>query len=154
MLQMTSSHAKQNFGELLDAAAQHPVAIERHKKIKAIVCSPEAFHARSDRDSQLAERRAARSAQTLVEKDRFIKHQKLAIDLLLMPSRAQKALVARARNEVARWRSERLCSPDYCDRWEALLHLPVEDLARAMASESLEWGTALRQNSPWHVVLA
>lgn len=154
MQQMTSSHAKQNFGELLDATAQGPVAIERHKKVKAIVCSPEVFHARMGRDNLLAERRAARSAQALLEKDRFIKHQKLAIDLLLMPHAERDALIARARAEVRRWRLERLCSPDYSDRWDALLDLPIEDLARAMACDALEWGVALRQNSPWHVVLA
>lgn len=152
MRQMSSSHAKQNFGELLDAAAREPVAIERHKKLKAIVCSPEAFQGRSDRDRQLAERRAARAAQALVEKDRLIKHQRLAIELVLMPLPQREALLARAREEVARWRRERLCSEDYIERWEQLLGLPVDELARAMASDSLEWGTALRQNSPWLVV--
>lgn len=151
---MTSSHAKQNFGELLDAAVRGPVAIERHKKVKAIVCSPEVFDARVDRNSLLAERRAARAGQALVEKDRLIKHQRLAIELLLMPPADREALISRARQEVARWRSERLCSPDYSDRWEALLSLPVADLARAMGSDALEWGAALRQNSPWHVASA
>lgn len=151
MHQMTSSHAKQNFGELLDAAAQGPVAIGRHGRVKAIVCSPEVFGARADRSSLLAERRAARAGQTLVEKDRLIKHQRLAIELLLMPTVDREALISRARHEVARWRRERLCSPDYSDRWEALLRLPVADLARAMGSDMLEWGAALRQNSPWHV---
>ena len=70
-------------------------------------------------------------------------------------SAAKRAeLVARARAEVGRWRRDRLCSPDYADRWEELLDLPVGDLALAMGSETLDWGTALRQNSPWHVVLA
>lgn len=152
MRQMSSSHAKQNFGELLEAAAHEPVAIERHKKVKAIVCSPEAFQGRADRDGQLAERRAARAAQALVDKDRLIKHQRLAIDLILMPQPQREALIARARAEVERWRRERLCSEDYIARWDALLGLPVEALASAMACESLEWGTALRQNSPWLLV--
>ncbi|MFC7409608.1 type II toxin-antitoxin system Phd/YefM family antitoxin [Hydrogenophaga atypica] len=154
MQHMTSSQAKQNFGELLDAAAQGPVAIERHRKVKAIVCSPEAFLARTNSDSRLAERRAARADQALVEKDRLIKHQALAIQLLLMPAADSQALVTRAQQEVTRWRRERLCSLDYIERWEALLQRSVNELAQAMGSETLEWGTALRQNSPWHVVMA
>ncbi len=152
MQQMTASHAKQNFGELLDALARGPVAIERHKKVKAIVCAPEAFQAATGDAALLAERRAARAAQRLVEKDRLIRHQKLAIDLLVMPGDQRDALIERARGEVARWRRERLCSADYADRWDDLLHRPVKELAQAMASESLDWGTALRQNSPWPVV--
>jgi PHD/YefM family antitoxin component YafN of YafNO toxin-antitoxin module len=153
MHRVTASQAKQNFGELLEAAARGPVAIERHRKVKAIVCSPEAFEAQAGRDRVLAERRAARAAQALVDKERLIKHQRLAIELLLMPKPQRAKLVQRARAEVARWRAEHLCSPEYSDRWDQLLAQPVEGLARAMASETLEWGTALRQNSPWHVVV-
>lgn len=153
MQQVTSSHAKQNFGELLESLAQGPVAIERHKKIRAIVCSPEMFRDQLSADRVLAERRAARAAQLLVDKDRLIKHQKVAIDLLLMPKAKRVELIRRARAEVARWRRDRLCSPDYADRWDDLLSRPVEELARAMGSDSLEWGPALRQNSPWPVVV-
>jgi len=153
MQQMTSSRAKQNFGELIDALARGPVAIERHRKVKAIVCSPEFFDERSGAAQILAERRAACQAQLLVDKDRLIKHQKLAIDLLLMPSAMRAELVACARAEIVRWRRDRLCSVDYADRWDGLLDLPVEDLALAMGSQTLDSGTALRQNSPWHVVL-
>jgi PHD/YefM family antitoxin component YafN of YafNO toxin-antitoxin module len=156
MEKMTASHAKQNFGELLDALARGPVAIERHKSIKAVICSPETFHGTvgdvSSPSQALAERRAARTAQHLVEKNRLIKHQKLAIDLLLMPQDKREELVLRARAEVSRWRRDRLCSTDYADRWDDLLGYSVGDLARAMCSETLEWGAALRQNSPWHVI--
>jgi len=71
-----------------------------------------------------------------------------------MPKRKRNELIARARDEVQRWRRDRLCSADYADRWDELLALPVEELARAMTSDELDWGTALRQNSPWHVALA
>ncbi len=153
MQHMTSSQAKQNFGELLDAAAHEPVAIERHRKVKAIVCSPEAFQAQVGQDRRLAERRSARAEQALTEKDRLIKHQSLAIQLLLMPDADRQVLIERARREVERWRRERLCSLDYIERWEALLKRSVNELAQSMGSETLEWGTALRQNSPWHVVM-
>lgn len=149
MQQISASQAKQNFGELLDAVAAGPVAIERHKKVKAIVCSPEAFKGHSDRDQQLAERRAARADQALLEKERLIRHQRLAIELLLMTPAEADAQIAQARLQVERWRRERLCSPDYIERWEHLLSLPLPELARAMGSDSLEWGAALRQNTPW-----
>lgn len=152
MRQVSASEAKQNFGELLEAVARGPVAIERHRKVKAIVCSPEVFAGQSGREGQLAERRAARAAQALQDKDRLIRHQRQAIDLLLMPAGQSKALIAQARQEVDRWRRDRLCSLDYIERWEQLLGLPLNELARAMASDSLEWGTALRQNSPWLLV--
>ncbi len=154
MQHMTASQAKQNFGELLDAAMRGPVAIERHGKTRAVVLSPEAFAERSGADAgdALARRRAARAAQLLVDKDRLIRHQKLAVELLLMPPARRQALIAKARAEVGRWRRDRLCSPDYADRWVALLDLPARDLARALASDTLEWGVALRQNSPWPAV--
>lgn len=153
---MTSSQAKQNFGALLEAAAKGPVAIERHKSIKAVVCSPELFRARVEGLSlpgrALEDRRAARVDQQLVEKNRLIKHQKLAIELLLMPETKRQDLIARARSEVLRWRRDRLCSTDYADRWDELLDRPVGDMSKIMCSETLEWGSALRQNSPWHVI--
>lgn len=156
MEQMTASRAKQNFGELLEALAKGPVAIERHKTIKAIVCSPETFRGalegRSSSERVLEDRRAARAGQLLVEKDRLIKHQKLAIDLLLMPEAKREELIVRARAEVMRWRRDRLCSTDYADRWDDLLGRPIGELVQAMCSETLDWGAALRQNSPWHVV--
>lgn len=153
---MTSSRAKQNFGELLEAAAKGPVGIERHKSIKAVVCSPDLFQARvggfSLPDRALEDRRAARVAQQLVEKNRLIKHQKLAIELLLMPEVQRQDLIERARSEVQRWRSDRLCSTDYADRWDELLSRSVGDMVKGMCSETLAWGAALRQNSPWHVI--
>lgn len=156
MEQMTASRAKQNFGELLEAVAKGPVAIERHKSIKAIICSPETFRVAMEGQSlpgqALEDRRTARAAQQLVEKNRLIKHQKLAIDLLLMPETKRQELIALARAEVLRWRRDRLCSTDYADRWDDLLGRSIGDLAQTMCSETFVWGAALRQNSPWHVI--
>lgn len=106
----------------------------------------------NDREQQLAERRAARADQALLEKDRLIRHQRQAIELLLMSPEQCEDLIVQARLQVDRWRRERLCSADYIERWEQLLALPVTELARAMGSDTLEWGNALRQNSPWPVV--
>ena len=156
MERMTSSRAKQNFGGLLESVAKGPVAIERHKSIKAVVCSPELFRTQveglSFPERALEERRAARVAQQMVEKNRLIKHQKLAIELLLMPETKRQDLIARARSEVLRWRRDRLCSTDYANRWDEILGLSVGDMSKVMCSETLEWGSALRQNSPWHVI--
>ena len=122
---MPSSRVKQNFGDLLSPSLP---------------------------EQALEDRRTARAAQQLVEKNRLIKHQKLAIELLLMPETKRQDLIARARSEVLRWRRDRLCSADYADRWDELLGLSVGDMAKTMCSETLEWGPALRQNSPWHVI--
>lgn len=97
----------------------------------------------------LLERRLARASQELVDKARLIKHQKIAIDLLLMSEDKREELIMRARQEVLRWRADHLCSADYSDRWDEILGYCLEDLVGAMCSETSEWGTALRQNSPW-----
>lgn len=149
MEQFSSTRAKQAFGELLEAASRGPVAIERHNRVKAIVAAPEFFSGASRDEVRLAERRAARAAQTLLEKERLIKHQRIAIGLLTLPKKEQEKLVRRAQGVVARWRAEHLCSQDYIDRWHSLLGMPVRDMAIAMTSDLDGWGTALRQNSPW-----
>jgi PHD/YefM family antitoxin component YafN of YafNO toxin-antitoxin module len=84
MQQFSSTQAKQNFGQLMKASALAPVAIERHGKVQAILMSP-AFHsaARATQDP-LAERRLARLQQAGVEKDRLIRHQRIALDLLTL----------------------------------------------------------------------
>lgn len=89
----------------------------------------------------------------LVDKDRLIKHQKWAIDLLLMPEARRDELILHARAEVAKWRRLRLCSSDYADRWGDLLQQPVNDLVLEMAADESGDGASLRQNSPWPVVM-
>ena len=149
MRRFTSTQAKQSFGELLEAAALAPVAIEKHRKVKAIVASPEDFSSRSGDAARLAQRHSARLNQAMLEKDRLIKHQRIAVDLLTLPIKDRKQLIRGALAMVERWRGEGLCSQDYIDQWQALLDLPVPQLAQAMTSDALGWGAALRQNSPW-----
>jgi hypothetical protein len=147
--QFSSTQAKQNFGQLIKASAVAPVAIERHGKVQALVMSP-AFHgaARATQDP-LAERRLARQQQAGVEKDRLLRHHRIALDLLTLPPAEREGLIQQARDTVDRWRQEQLSSRDYVDRWAALLALPLHQLAREMVSDADGWGTALRQNSPW-----
>lgn len=152
MEKFSSTQAKQNFGQLLKAAAQAPVAIERHGKVQAMVGSPEFFlHPAATQKAQEANtaRRFARLQQSVIEKDRLIRHQRIALDLATLPAQACKAMIERALAVVERWRKERLCSLDYIDRWSAILRLPPKEMASAMVSDADGWGTALRQNSPW-----
>jgi PHD/YefM family antitoxin component YafN of YafNO toxin-antitoxin module len=153
MQKMAASEAKQRFRELIASLDAGPVAIERHNRPVAIVCSPASFAAAMSAPDKLEARRAARAAQGLVERERLIKHQRWGIELLLSPRSVRSSFVEKARKEVARWRSDRLCSSDYADRWGELLELPIAELVLAMTSEQDPWGNALRQNSPWHVVM-
>lgn len=149
MQSISASAAKQNFGTLLSQAAVAPVSIERHGKAEAIMCSPSLF-ARLD---PLADRRRARLEQSLVEKDRLIRHQRIAVRLLAGPAAAAQKMIADAKAVVSRWKREKLCSDDYINRWSRLLVLPKAELALALMDENDDWGLALRQNSPWNDVL-
>lgn len=147
MQQFSSTQAKQNFGELMKAAGKEPVAIERHGRIEAIIAAPR-FFPRPDADDTAA-RRHARLQQALIERDRLIRHQRIALDLVTAPPKERATMTRNAEQVVERWRREHLCSDDYIDRWSAMLKLPVRELALAMISDADGWGTALRQNSPW-----
>lgn len=147
MQQFSSTQAKQNFGDLMKAAGEAPVAIERHGRVEAIIAAPRFFSPAGDQD--LTARKQARLQQTLVEKDRLIRHQRIALDLVTATPKERAAMIAQALKVVERWRQERLCSEDYIDRWSAILHQPVRQMALTMISDAEGWGTALRQNSPW-----
>lgn len=146
MDQFSASQAKQQFGELMKAAMLAPVAIERHGKVRALVMAPTFFPGAAD---PKAARRLARMEQALVEKDRLIRHQRIALDLLTLPVPQRDAMVQQARETVERWRVESLSSRDYIDRWTQILAMPVASMAIEMVSDAQGWGTALRQNSPW-----
>jgi hypothetical protein len=149
MHEVTSTRAKQSFGELLKAAAEHPVAIRRHDKVQAIVASPALFAAAGRSKDATSARRLARAEQSIVERDRLIKHQRIAIKLLTLPSAERRQLIDAARGAVEQWRKERLCSEDYIGRWSRLLSMPPREMALAIVSDMDGWGPALRQNSPW-----
>jgi hypothetical protein len=147
--QFTSTQAKQHFGELMKAAELGPVAVERHHKVQVIVVKPDQFAASTPAASLQAERKLARLNQALVERDRLIRHQQIAIDLLTLPAAESRQLIKQAKAMVARWREAQLCSADYIERWSGLLALPLKELASAMVGDLDGWGSALRQNSPW-----
>lgn len=147
MQQFSSTQAKQNFGDLMKAASEAPVAIERHGRVEAIIAAPRFFSPLGEQD--LMARKQARLQQTLVEKDRLVRHQRIALDLVTATPKERAAMIAQALKVVERWRQERLCSDDYIDRWSAILRKPVREMALTMISDAEGWGTALRQNSPW-----
>ena len=149
MQQISSTRAKQNFGALLSAAAMEPVAIEKHGRVQAIVAAPQYFAGAQSSADVMGVRRLARLGQTLMEKNRLIRHQRIAFDLVTAPATFRKKMVARAQQVVAQWRREQLCSLDYIDRWSAILQLPPLEMAAQMTSDVNAWGPALRQNSPW-----
>ena len=150
MKHFTSTRAKQNFGQLLAAAAVAPVAIERHGKVQAIVAAPAAMAASAaSLHATRAPRELDRLNQRLTEQNRLVRHLRIALDLVTRPARERDALIAGARSVVERWRREQLCSRDYIDRWSEILALPVREMALRMTSDCDGWGAALRQNSPW-----
>lgn len=149
MRQFTSTEAKQHFGELLKAAEQGPVAVERHRKVQAIVLTPGHYAAMQARPDRQAERRVARLQQAVAEHERLIRHQRIAIDLLTLPHTDCAQLIAKARATVAFWQADGLCSSDYTQRWTDILSQPVRDVARLIVADLEGWGPALRRNSPW-----
>ena len=130
-----------------------PVEIERHTSAEAHAGLPDTFAAQPEKEQLLSERRAARAAQVLVVKDRLIRHQRWAIELMSMCQGRRDEAILRARAEVAKSRRLGLCSSDYANRWDDLLQQPVADLVRAMASDEAADSASLRQNSPWPVAM-
>jgi len=143
---ISATQAKQKFSEALGQAETHPVAIQRHGKMVAVMV-PAGFVS-----SDQSERRLARMQQEKVEAERLIRHQRLAIRLLKEPKHARK-LVRQASQVVDRWEREALCSHHFIGRWRELLSLPIATLAEAMCTDLDGWGKALRQNSPWSMSL-
>jgi len=146
---LSSTQAKQSFGQLLEDAAKGPVAIERHGKVQAVVAAPRFFSADPGKADEIKERKLARLEQTLVEKNRLIRHQRIALDLATLPKVGREALIKSARAEVERWKRDQLCSADYIERWTKILALSPAAMATTITSDADGWGSALRQNSPW-----
>ena len=145
MMLFSATAAKKNFSEALDQAEKEPVGVHRHGKTVALLIPVASFA-----DSKRLEKQLARAEQRNVESHRLIKHQKIALQLVVDVD-AAAALIQQATETVARWEREQLCSHHYIDRWRQLLALPVRELAQAMCGDVNGWGSALRQNSPWHL---
>lgn len=145
MKQIAISEARQRFKEVLGTLGPEGAAIGRHGK-------PVAYLVRADRplmSQDQAERREARLKQAAVEDQRLIKHLRIGTRLLAAPPQEAEAMVGRALARVAQWEREGLCSPDYVERWRAMLAQPRAQLVESMCGDADGWGAALRQNSPW-----
>jgi hypothetical protein len=145
MQTISASQAKQNFGALIGLLPNGPVAVQRHRQTVAIVMAPQSGQPLP------GARQLARQAQQRRELERLVRHQQLAIDLLCAPARTRRVVLLAARDVVARWRSEQLCSADYIERWSQWLDLPLPELIRQMCGAAAGWGPAMRQNSPFVV---
>lgn len=99
--------------------------------------------------SNIENRRLARQQQEQTEAERFRRHADLASVLLTSTPEHQLLLISEAKARVTRWRERRLCSEDYITRWEAILALPVEQMAQEIVGDCSGWGRALRQNTPF-----
>lgn len=95
MEQFSSTRAKQCFGQVLLASALAPVAIEKHGKVTAILASPDFYERAQAACEASASRVLARITQACVEKDRLIRHQRIALDLALLPSSETRGCAAR-----------------------------------------------------------
>ena len=145
---ISSTDAKQRFGQLMKACETAPVAIEKHGKVHSYIVSSAHFNRTKSQDDALAARKLARVNQTVIEKDRLIRHQKIAFDLVTLPAVERDLLIKGAKAMVRRWRAEHLCSSDYIERWDQILNMKPREMAAAMVSDFDGWGPSLRQNSP------
>lgn len=141
-----ASSAKQNFGELLAAAAKGPVRIVRHGKAVAAIVPTDSLQGHSNLKDPRA---VARAAQAQRDRAREEKHQRIALALLTAAPGERNKMLDEAREMVERWQEERLCSDDYIFRWRMWLDLPVAELAKAMTSTDDVWAKPMRQNSPF-----
>ena len=66
---------------------------------------------------------------------------------MLRDANASKDVISKAKDQVAKWRINQLCSADYIQEWEMLLENPIKtaEILEDMAPTSIR----LRQNSPF-----
>jgi transcriptional regulator with XRE-family HTH domain len=100
-----------------------------------------------DQSGRDGPRKLARLEQELRLRQQRERHLRLALELD-QDEPAAAAKVAKARERVELWRSNKSCSQFYIERWSQLLALPPRNLAKEMSSLG-EWEDALFQNSPW-----
>ena len=63
-------------------------------------------------------------------------------------------LKSEAQRMVRLWEEKQLCSPIYIERWQTILDAKPAAIAQSMlAMDDDPWGPALRQNTPFAVVI-
>lgn len=98
---------------------------------------------------KIEEMKLARNHQAGVERSRLLRHRALALRIRTASEDDRDTIIADARAEVERWKSQQLCSEHYIDRWTEALKMKPRELAIYMMGDMDGWGDALRQNSPF-----
>ena len=141
----TATAAKQRFGELLECAGHGPAGIVSHGRILACVVPPDRA-APASASAGIDAMLRARAVQT--DKDGARRRDHLAFVKIM---RSQERVLARA--AVARWETEKLCSPAYIEAWRALLALPRAALRRKLDARD-DLTRVLLANSPLTPLIA
>lgn len=139
----SATAAKQRFGELLERAAHGPVGIVRHGRIVAYVVPPNSAALPSSGVEAMLRARALQADKTEARRR----------DHVAFAASINARDRARARNIVARWEADRLCSPVYIKAWRALLELPRAAL-RAKLEARDDLTRVLLANSPLTPLIA
>ncbi len=102
--------------------------------------------------AQMARRRTARVEHQAKLAASREKHLKIAVQFALGGAQAAR-LKTDALRMVQLWKDKQLCSPVYIDRWQAILHAEPAQIAQSLLAMDDAWGPALRQNTPFAVVM-
>ncbi len=139
----SATAAKQRFGELLERAAHGPVGIVRHGRIVAYVVPPNSAALPPSGVEAMLRARAVQADKAEARR----RDQVAFAAILTAPDRS------RARGIVARWATDRLCSPVYIKAWRELLELPRASL-RAKLETRDDFTRVLLANSPLTPLIA
>jgi hypothetical protein len=129
---------------LVRLLVQHPELVA---EIKEPIKNAPTDKSASD-DMLFIERRSAREEKAR-EDDEAVAFHRRVMALLADPARSG-AIMVDAKGRVAKWEQRGLCSPYYIDAWNAIIELPVEEMASEILRADAE-GIALRQNTPFWI---
>lgn len=148
MDKISATDAKNSFAAVIARAVKgERIEIARHGRVVAVVAPAGSFAAPADL------RATALRHQQLTELQRLSRHQTYAIQLLTATHAQVTIWRKQARAAVDRWEQRGSCSREFIEGWRGLLKLPVAEMSRKMCGNLDGWGPAMRQNSPWTLVL-
>lgn len=98
---------------------------------------------------EFTSKQAARLSQMNIEDKRISAHS--VVVMMLRDKYSRKDAINSARQQIAKWKINQLCSPDYIQEWEILLRSPLKtaNILESMDPISIR----LRQNSPFSAFL-
>ncbi len=101
-----------------------------------------------------APRRKARTEQQVKIAASREKHLRIAEQFALGGAQATQ-LKANALRIVQLWKEKQLCSSVYIERWQTILDGDPAHIAKSLlALDDDEWGSAMRQNTPFAIAIA